>query len=232
MRTSIIVAALCVASSPARAQRPIDIDSLRGVATSGIGTVTVAPDRAVLRFSVDSRGQSAAAAAALNASRVNRLLDSLNSMRPAAESVQLVSVEVGVEQNYQTRVISGYSASALVRVVIRDLSRLGAVLDRAVANGATGVGGISFTSEREPQAKQDAIALAVAEARGRAEAVTRAAGVRLGSLVALAVQPDDYYSSAFAQSGVDIQAMRRAAAIAPQGVQVRMTVSARWELIP
>lgn len=61
-------------------------------------------------------------------------------------------------------------------VRVDDISRAGEVADAAVQAGATSIDGIRFDLKDRPAAEREAIRLAVADARGRAEAAAAGAG--------------------------------------------------------
>src|SRR5437899_2071903 len=120
------------------AQMALRLDTGSVIETSGTGRINLSPERASIRLSVESRDTTAALASSANNARLRRVLDSLNTVH-IADSVQVVAVSVRPNQNYQTNVVSGYIASAVVRLTIRSLDRLGQVLDAALGAGATGV---------------------------------------------------------------------------------------------
>jgi uncharacterized protein len=72
-----------------------------------------------------------------------------------------------------------------VVVKVRELSRLGALLDRAVAAGANEVDGPAFSRADPAPEEARALAAAVRAGRAKAEEMARAAGVRLGALLEL-----------------------------------------------
>jgi uncharacterized protein YggE len=75
--------------------------------------------------------------------------------------------------------ITGYQASNQVSVQLRDLARVGNVVDTLVAQGANRIDGPSF-SIADPQPLLDkARTAAVANARARADLLAKAAGVRI-----------------------------------------------------
>ena len=75
---------------------------------------------------------------------------------------------------------SGYSISNEVNVTIREIGKLGDVLDRVVAAGATDVGNVSFLVSDGSKALDQAREAAIADARRKAEVYAKAAGVQLG----------------------------------------------------
>ena len=74
----------------------------------------------------------------------------------------------------------GYSVSNEVNVTIREIGRIGDVLDRVVAVGATDVGHVTFLVSDASKALDQAREAAIADARRKAEVYAKAAGLQLG----------------------------------------------------
>ena len=71
----------------------------------------------------------------------------------------------------------------VVRATVRKIANVGKVLDAGLDAGANNVQGVSFGLEKRAPAEETALTEAVREARRKAEAMARAAGVRLGSIL-------------------------------------------------
>ena len=231
MRVSAVTVVLALGSMtgplPLPAQTQAGPDTAPVVVTSGTGEVSLSPDRAVLRFEVQTRGSTAAQASHDNSVTLRAVLDSLNASQVPGESTLVVAVSVRPNENYQSGTLSGYSASSIVRVTIRSLSRLSAVLDRALGSGATGVQNIEFHSDHEEAARLDALAEAFRRSQADAEALARAAGEHLGPLVRLSTEPQ--FGLAF--SGVSAGGEYGSVTISPSDVRVTAHVQGTWRLL-
>jgi uncharacterized protein len=76
-----------------------------------------------------------------------------------------------------------------VTVMVRDIPRLGGVLDKAVAAGENSIYGVGF-GHNDPSALLDkARPSAVADARRKADIYATAAGARIGRLMVLTEEP-------------------------------------------
>jgi uncharacterized protein YggE len=96
------------------------------------------------------------------------------------KDVQTARYDVQVERPWkdgQPGPITGYHVSNLARVKVRDLAKLGDVLDRVGAAGSNAIQGLTFEKEDSAREKARALADAVNEARVKAEALAKAAGV-------------------------------------------------------
>lgn len=99
-----------------------------------------------------------------------------------------------------------YRVSNTVSITVRELDKVGSVLDAAVAAGANSVWGISFGLDKPEALEPEARAKAVADARARAESLAKLAGRTLGDVVSVSEiirggGGVPMFSSAMAKSG-------------------------------
>jgi hypothetical protein len=170
---------------------------LAGMAQEAAGRITVtaqghataAPDLAVISLGVEREAPSAAQAVAEMSAGAEAALAAVAAAGVASRDVQTRGLDLAPRRERREGPgegeIVGYVAATTVTVRVRDLSKLGAVLDSVVEAGANRFRGLSFDLA-EPQAIEDeARRAAVAEARRRAALYAEAAGVELGPLVRL-----------------------------------------------
>lgn len=112
---------------------------------------------------------------------------------------------------------------------MRDLARVGAVIDAALGAGATNISGIRFESTRREPARLEALAKAVQAARREAEAIARAAGGRLGALLEASTAGPVLYAP---RAEMALRTMAADTPIAPPALEVTATVTARWAFVP
>ena len=78
-------------------------------------------------------------------------------------------------------IVVGYSVSRQVEVELRDLEKLGQLLERAIDLGVNQVGDPRLDSSKRQELVREALAKAVVDARQNAEVIAKAAGAKLGS---------------------------------------------------
>jgi uncharacterized protein YggE len=214
---------------PLHAQLRVSGDSESVVETSGSAQLTLQPTSAVVTFAAQSRAPSAAQATALNAPRVRRLLAALTASRPTPDSVLVVGVSVGPNENMDRGTVVDYQARAVVKVVIRTLDSLGRYLDVGLSGGATEVVGVTFRSDSAEAAQRAALAQAYAHARDNAEALAVAAGGRLGRLLRVSTGGRASFAASYELSEINISSYRGSSVpVAAQGVTVSASVNAAW----
>src|SRR5437870_12579712 len=146
MISAFAAALLLAQDSPLPAQNP-----LRTVHASGEGRISVAPDIARVTIGVDAQDQSLARANADATTRMGKVMGTLEKAGVAAKDVRTIRYAVDVPRSFEkstTGVVIGYRVVNQVLVTVRDLRRLGGLLDQVVAAGANDVGGLSRSEER------------------------------------------------------------------------------------
>lgn len=153
------------------------------------GRATAAPDLAVITLGVQREAPSAAEAVAEMSAGAEAVLAAVEAAGIAGRDVQTQGLDLSPRREMREGPgrgeIVGYVAATTVTVRVRDLGRLGAVLDSVVGAGANLFRGLSFDLADRQAAEDAARRAAVAEARRRAALYAEAAGVALGPLVRL-----------------------------------------------
>jgi uncharacterized protein YggE len=185
LRHAVALVALTLAATAAAHEEPRP----RLLTVSGEGEVEVAPDRADVGFSVEASEKNLADAEKAVTDGVARLLKLCDALGIPKSDVR--SAQLNVHPQYDGGVVSnrprivGYFVSRQVDVDLRDLGKLGKLLQGAVETGANRVSGVSFGSTRKDEHQRAALAKAAEDARANAEVLARTLGVKLGRLHAL-----------------------------------------------
>lgn len=159
------------------------------VIVSASEELDVAPDRAHLSVSIETRGRTSQLASQDNAKIATAVLESLQRAGIAAAQIRTMGLTVNPEYRYPEGggrpTVVGYQARNSIEVEIRNLTRVGSVVDATLAAGATNISGPSFTLANPDSARREALATAVRRALADAESMARAAGQRLGPVLEL-----------------------------------------------
>lgn len=147
-----------------------------------------APDVANLSAGVVTQAADANSAMRANAALMAKVMAAVRAAGVPGRDVQTSGISLNPQYRYgegQAPAITGYQASNSVNVRVRDIARLGQVIDALVASGANQVNGPSFEID-EPEAVQDeARRLALDKARQRAEMYAKALGLRVRRIVSI-----------------------------------------------
>ena len=152
------------------------------------GEVRAAPDLAMLSLGVTAQAPTAAEALKNDSGRMNRVIDALRRMGLADQDVRTSGLNVQAQYAFvqgQPQRLTGYQASNQVTITVQDISRVGALLDAAVAAGADQVNGVNFSLKDAVAAEDQARLQAVAALKAKAELYAKATGYHVGRLVRL-----------------------------------------------
>ena len=151
------------------------------IVVNGEATVRRAPDRAYVTFATETRAAKPDAAQQANARAMEKVRDELRDARIPADAIRTTAFNLREDVDWVngSRVPRGYVVTNALEVRVDNLQQLGELLDDVVDAGATSVSGIRFDLKERESAEREAMRLAVADARGRAEAAASGADVRI-----------------------------------------------------
>lgn len=225
---ALAAGALVLASPPAA----VSDEAGRTITVTGSGTASARPDRAHIETGVVSEAETARAALEANTEAMSRVVAALKEQGVAPKDIQTRNFSVRPryrqsKDNGDPPAIAGYRVVNSVRIAVRDLDRLGAILDKVVTQGSNEIGGIRF-SVAEPEALTDkAREAAMADARRKAELYAAAADARLGEVRTIDEQtrggpPRPLYARDAAEA--------QAVPIEPGEHSLEVSVSVTWAL--
>jgi uncharacterized protein YggE len=160
---------------PAGAQETPAVPS---VVTTGEATVRRAPDQAFVTVAVESRSKNPRDAQRQNAETMTAVQQRLAASGVAKEAVRTLGYSIQQEFDYPNgrRVPREFVARNALEVRVEPVERTGDIIDAAVQAGATAVSGVRFELKDRAGAEREALRMAVADARGRADAAAAGAG--------------------------------------------------------
>jgi len=185
--TRLLPLALAATLALPLAARADDARPVPQISVSGQGEAALAPDRAWLSLSI-RREADTARAAMDDASKA--AADVIAALKAAG--VESRDLGLNIEPRYvypkdndgtQQPKLVGYAVTNSLSVRVRDLTKLGELIDRSVTLGVNQGGGISFDNENPAPALDEARRKAVADAVAKARTLAEAAGVRLGKVL-------------------------------------------------
>lgn len=217
---SVVALAAC---APAAAASAPSTTQPRSISVNGTGTVTLTPDMATISIGVSTQNAEATTAVNENNRLSQQVLDTLKSKGIADADITTTNFSIYPQQNYdssgQPTTIT-YVVQNTVDVKVRDLAKLGDILDSVVQSGSNSINSIQFDVADRESANQQALQAAVANAKSRADILAQAAGVTLGSAQTI--------SASISTGGPIVQFDRALSAAAPSSVPIStgsMTIS-------
>ena len=229
------LAMVLVLSSPAFAQNPIP-PATPVIVTTGEGVVKRAPDRAFVSIAAENRARTAAEAQKLNTEAMSAVLEKIKAQGIPADAIQTTGYTLQPDYEYQNgrQIVRGYVARNQVDVRVDTLSKLGDVMANAVGTGATSVGGIRFDLKDRDAAENEALRIAVRDARRRADAAASGAGVRIQQVLRIDEQHEEppMRPMAMARMGMTAEVAQAAPVPVEAGqieIRSRVTLTVRIE---
>jgi uncharacterized protein YggE len=202
----------------------------RTVTVSGNATIKSAPDEAVVSLGVQTQASTAQAALAQNADKMNAVIAAIvgQGITKADLATEGVSLYPTYGQNGQN--VTGYQASNIVDVTVRDMNKVGVIIDTAVGAGANLANGITFKLSDQNQGVNTALAAAVADAQSKAEALASAGNAQLGQVVSIdettaSAPPPIFYGRAMSAG-----ASPAPTPVQPPTLETQVSVTVVWAL--
>jgi uncharacterized protein YggE len=224
-----------VHSAPAvpQASEPNPRSTIR---VTGESLVTVRPDQAQLELGVISQADTAASAASQNAQRLDSVVAELKRLVGPSGEVRTVGYSVSPNYRYPKEggkpTIVSYTVSNVVLARTGDLAQVGKILDAATQSGANTIQRLQFTLRNDRAAQSEALKLAAETARGKAEAIAAALGVRIVRVVGVeesGAPPRPIMERTFAMGRAEAAAPTP---VEPGNIEVRASVALTVEIAP
>jgi uncharacterized protein YggE len=164
----------------------------RTISVSGSGTASAPPDMATVQTGVTTKSSTAKEALAANNREMEKVMQVLREKSIEDRDIQTSGFSVYPDYRRDNRgrstEISGYVVSNQLRVRVRNLSRLGEILDALVQAGSNQLSGVTFGIDKPRAVMNQARKNAVDDARGRAELYAQATGTRVGRILSISEQ--------------------------------------------
>lgn len=230
------------------------------ITISAEGKVDAVPDVARVDFSVIAQGKTPKEVQQQVSEKMNKIVDFIKGRGVDAKDIKTLNISVNPRYYYsydypripcplmsevyppssspiscppKSPVIIGYEANQTLDVKIRKLDSVGDIIDGAVENGATQVGGINFSIDDPDELKAQAREQAFRKAREKADALAKIAGVKIKRVITFSESGDyfpPYYRTmdAVGMGGGADKAMETS--VEPGSQEVTVTLNVTFEI--
>lgn len=155
----------------------------RTINVSGQARVNASPDIAYITLGVITESKDAKNAQQTNATSMDKVISSIKASGIKAEDIKTVEYSIYPIYTYEkdtgNRSITGYSVNNSVMVTVRDITKVGSVIDAAANSGINTSSSISFGLSDYEKYYNEALKNAVTAAKKKAETISQALGVTL-----------------------------------------------------
>ncbi len=168
------------------------------IIVTGEGEATAAPDTALISLVVMEEKATAREALTANNESMAKVLDGMKKAGIAERDLQTSGFNIEPRYVYpenkdgkqpaEAPKIVGYAVSNSLSVRVRDLKKVGEILDQSVSLGVNQGGNLTFSNDKPDTILEEARKKAVANAISKAKTLSTAAGVELGKIVEITEQ--------------------------------------------
>ncbi len=154
------------------------------ITVTGTGQANGEPDVAYLQLGIDLKDADVAAAVNRSNTVIDGIMSALEGQGIARLDMQTVGFNVWQEEIYDPQ--SGptgemtFHVNNTLSIVIRDITKVGSVIEAGIGAGATNVYGLTFGIDDTTSLEDQARTAAVEDAQARAEKLAESLGVTLG----------------------------------------------------
>ena len=214
--------------SPAAAQG--EDTSLRTVQVTGRGQVSVQPDQAVVRLGVQTEANTAEAALEDNNTQMAAVISA--TLEAGIEEADIQTQGFNLRPVYESPdngdspELTGYQASNIVQITVRDLTLLGGLLDAAVSAGSNTIEGIQFEVSNMAELETAAREAAITDAEQKATQMTEQAGAALGQVHTII----EIGGASPLPGAVQNEVLESTVPIQPGTQFIEVTVQVTWEI--
>jgi uncharacterized protein len=226
---------LSVMATSASAQ---SFDTRSIINVTATGEAAIAPDLAYLSLVVMRESATAREALTANNDAMTEVMAAMKAfgiedrdLQTSGFSINPIYVYPNTDQPQTPPKITGYQVSNSLSVRVRDLAKLGEVLDQAVTLGVNSGGNITFGNDKPEEAIKQARVKAMKEAVDKAKVLVEAAGAKLGKIVSISENFNQPQPMAMME-------MARASDAAPKSVPIAggesnysVSVNASFEIV-
>ncbi len=223
------------ALSPAHAA-DVDVQTSGPVIELSISErIDSAPDTARIGTGVTTKAPTAQQALRDNARKMDALVKQIKALGIEDKYIQTTGININPEFDYRNNQeprLTGYRASNQVQVEVRDIDRLGEMIDAMVSAGANNLNGPYFSLTNDTEVK--AMARKSAMERGRAQALEYAKLAGYGNVRILAVS-EHISGSSVVQNSARVRSMAMDEALStpvqPGQVGTSVRVNVTYEMV-
>lgn len=236
--TALILPALLLPMG-AHAQTQVNLAETAPVVTLNVTeTVEAAPDVATVSTGVETRALTAKQAMSDNADKMTNLISALTKAGIARRDIQTTGLRLSAQYDYNGRNADGsqsppkfigYEAANQLNVTQRNVAKLGDLLDRMVAAGATSINGPNFSIEDPSPLQVQARTAALKTAKSQADFYAQQAGFRSARLVSI-TENNSGGLRPMQMDSISVTAMKRSTPIEPGQISAAVTLTVQYAL--
>jgi len=176
-----------------------DAEFKNTIVISDVGEVSAVPDLAMVSLTVTNEAERVEEAIAENADKMNTVIEEIKKLGIEEKDLKTTSFNIYPRYEYikdrfgyttGKRTLAGYEITQVLEVKIRDIEKVGTVIEKGTSVGINDVSNLRFTIDDQEELKKQARALAIEKAKQKAQNLTAQLGVKLGRITSFS---ENYY---------------------------------------
>ncbi|MCX6055876.1 MAG: SIMPL domain-containing protein [Chloroflexi bacterium] len=205
----------------------------RTLSSTGVGEVYLVPDVAFVYIGVRVDADDVSTALSNNNIQAQAVAQAVKDLGVEAKDIQTTNFNVYPTQDYDTTgAISRkyYVVENTVYITVRDLTKLGQILDAVVRSGANTINGVTFDVQNKEAANAQARDLAIKNAIAEAESIAASAGVSIGDLQSISVYFNGSSDSMYGKGGGGMMASTSSVPVSAGQLVITANASLSYEI--
>jgi len=240
---ALVLAIAGLAGCSSGTTAPIEIEGFsinnqqEGIWINGQGVVTVTPDIATLSLGVEVQAESVTTAQEQAAIAMDEIMTALTDNGIAEKDIQTQYFSIYPvtrwDKDDEEQVIIGYRVSNTVNAKIREVDKVGTIIDAVAEAGGdfTRINGISFSVDDPSAYYEEARGKAMADAKAKAEQLAELAGGSLGKATYISESSYSYAPPSVYRGGVYEDAeMAVETSISPGETEISLSVQIAYTI--
>lgn len=160
------------------------------ISVSGEGIVEATPDRATISVGVVTREKNPSAVQAANAKTATSVINSIVSLGIERKNISTGNYSFSPTYRHTENgksILEGYEATNSVTIIVDNLNLVGKVIDAALNHGANRVDSLNFGLRDKNFYQDEALRLAILDAKRKAEIVAATLGKNIVSVRSISI---------------------------------------------
>lgn len=168
-----------------------EVEAQEVITVSGEGEIYAKPDLAIINFQVLSEAKTVSPAMEDNTKKMNAVIEAVKSLGVQEQDLKTTSFNISPQYQWyytqtclyppcpQNRVLVGYEVSQSLQVKIRDMAKIGDIIQGATAAGSNQAGDLQLTIDKQDELKAQAREQAIEKAKAKAKELSSQLGIKL-----------------------------------------------------
>lgn len=207
------------------------------ITISATSEVYAKPDLAITTFSVVTEAKTVGKAMQDNATKMNEVIAFVKSQGVEEKDLKTTNFNVSPryewDEEWRNRTLVGYEVTQSLQVKMRDLAKIGDIIQGATDAGANEMGDLQFTIDNEDSLKEEVRAKAIEEAKTKAKTLAGQLGIKLVKIISFSengVMPIYYPMTAKSSEALGMGGGTTAPDIQTGENKITVTVSLTYQI--